>query len=563
MTDTLTIATNLSLPLEAATENYAIVAMTGAGKTYTASVLAEEMLQQGLRVCILDPLGVWSGLKSSADGNAPGFPVLIFGGRYADIPLDKHLGDAIGRFIGAEHLACLIDLSNLDEEERYQFTYSFIAGVRQTNEAPLHIFVDEADEFIPQVPISKQHKLTGRRFSRFVRQGRVEGFSFTLITQRPALISKDVWGQVRTLIALQMTATQDISAIEDWIRRQADTGQMAEVSGSLASLKVGEAWFWSVASAFPCRQRLQVRQRLTFDSSAKPKLGQKQHKPRQFAQVDLERLREQFTTAIEQVQSNDPEALRQTIANLQAQLHTLKQQDTALQKLTVERVAIPVLDPAQLERLEAAIDTMQPMFQTIAALLANVQAALATVQAQATDTGLTSVAIPPVEIGAAAVKPAPRSVVEVEAAPTPARTPDGDRLSALEQRILNAIAMFEGSGFSNVNRRHVAIFANSSPSLSGYFKNTLGSLRSRGYLEYPNAEALALTATGRIYAQPQTQFTTNSDLHEAWFQTTKLPTLQRKLLRVLVHAYPQPVERQALAKAVGLSESESGHFKTI
>jgi hypothetical protein len=44
------------------------------------------------RVLVLDPLSVWWGLKSGADEKAPGFPIPVFGGPHADIPLHDAAG---------------------------------------------------------------------------------------------------------------------------------------------------------------------------------------------------------------------------------------------------------------------------------------------------------------------------------------------------------------------------------------------------------------------------------------------------------------------------------------
>jgi hypothetical protein len=42
--------------------------------------LVELLLTSAARICVVDPLGVWWGLRSSADGITPGFPVIVFGG---------------------------------------------------------------------------------------------------------------------------------------------------------------------------------------------------------------------------------------------------------------------------------------------------------------------------------------------------------------------------------------------------------------------------------------------------------------------------------------------------
>ena len=46
--------------------------------------LAEQMLDAGVQVIALDPVGVWAGLRM--DG--PAWPIYILGGLYGDLPLD-------------------------------------------------------------------------------------------------------------------------------------------------------------------------------------------------------------------------------------------------------------------------------------------------------------------------------------------------------------------------------------------------------------------------------------------------------------------------------------------
>lgn len=80
----LRISDALSLPIEAVTQTFAILAKRGVGKTYTGAVMVEEMLAAEQQVVVCDPIGVWWGLRSSADGRSPGFPIVVFGGEHAD-----------------------------------------------------------------------------------------------------------------------------------------------------------------------------------------------------------------------------------------------------------------------------------------------------------------------------------------------------------------------------------------------------------------------------------------------------------------------------------------------
>jgi len=102
-----------AFPFEALDDRIAIVGTAGSGKTYAAKGFVERLLDSGARVTIVDPLGVWWGLRASADGGEAGYPVVVFGGKHADVPLTAEIGAALGRLVAGEALACVIDLSEL------------------------------------------------------------------------------------------------------------------------------------------------------------------------------------------------------------------------------------------------------------------------------------------------------------------------------------------------------------------------------------------------------------------------------------------------------------------
>ena len=92
MTRRLRISKEVSLPDDVVTKSVAILAQRRKGKTYTASVLAEEMVSAKLPFVALDPTGAWWGLRASADGEGPGLPVVILGGQHGDLPLERTAG---------------------------------------------------------------------------------------------------------------------------------------------------------------------------------------------------------------------------------------------------------------------------------------------------------------------------------------------------------------------------------------------------------------------------------------------------------------------------------------
>ncbi|HEY1432440.1 MAG TPA: DUF87 domain-containing protein [Stellaceae bacterium] len=156
------------LSADALDDRIAIVGTAGSGKTYAAKGFVERLLGIGARVAIVDPLGVWWGLRASADGSSAGYPVVVFGGRHADVPITAEMGTALGRMIAREALVCVVDLSELGSNAaRRRFMAAFSEALYETNEEPLHLVLDEADLWAPQRPIKagKASSVTLRKSS--------------------------------------------------------------------------------------------------------------------------------------------------------------------------------------------------------------------------------------------------------------------------------------------------------------------------------------------------------------------------------------------------------------
>jgi hypothetical protein len=100
------------------TLTFAILGKKGRGKTFTAKGIVERLLCLGRRVLVLDPLSIWWGLKASADGKSPGYPVVIFGGPKADIPITSMSGHALGQLLAGSSISAVLDLGELRKGEQ-------------------------------------------------------------------------------------------------------------------------------------------------------------------------------------------------------------------------------------------------------------------------------------------------------------------------------------------------------------------------------------------------------------------------------------------------------------
>lgn len=337
----LVISKEFQLPLDAVTQTVAVLARKGAGKTNTSVVIVEELIANDLQVVVVDPLDCWWGLRSSADGKSAGLQVIIIGGEHSDLPLYATSGELIADFLVDTGASAVLSVRHLSKTEQRTFVAAFCERLyalkgKASNRTPMHLVIDEADEFIPQKIFHGTERCFGA-VDMLVRRGRSSGIGVTMISQRAAVINKDCLTQTECLIALQTTSPQDRKAIETWIEAHDIDDQRDEFMKSLASLPVGMAWIWS-PSWLKCFEKVQIRRRNTFDSSATPKVGEKLIVPKRLAEVDIESLKTKLAATIEQKKADDPRELKKKIAELEKQLRGATQSSTRDQIAAAEQI---------------------------------------------------------------------------------------------------------------------------------------------------------------------------------------------------------------------------------
>ncbi|NNM75093.1 ATP-binding protein [Enterovirga aerilata] len=255
------------IPDEAIEKHIAILGKTGSGKTTTSKGIVERLLMRGERACIIDPTGVWWGLRLKADGkSSSGLDIVIFGGRHAYLPLAADQGARIAEIVGRSSTPVVLDTSQMQVGERTRFFTEFGNALVRENRGTLHVVVDEAHLFAPQGRVADpQSANMVHAANNLVSLGRSRGLRITLISQRPAKLHKDSLTQVETMIALRLVAPQDRKAVEEWIADQADKKTGAEIVASLPTLGTGEGWVWS--PEIDLLKRIGFPPLRTFDSS--------------------------------------------------------------------------------------------------------------------------------------------------------------------------------------------------------------------------------------------------------------------------------------------------------
>lgn len=281
------------IPDEVLESDIAAIAQKGAGKTYLMKGLVERNLHAGRRTVIVDPLGVWWGLKVLASGK-PGFPIPVVGGRHADVPLDPHKGEALAHYIAASSGSIVLDVSDLRRGELIRFCTDLFRELYRKNENALWLVLEEADVLAPQNPMGDATFLL-HEVDQIARRGRNFGFRLWTITQRPARLNKDVLSMASALVLLRIRGPQDRDAVKEWVKGNAAKAEVAEVIDTLAALPVGEGWVYAPDVGLLERQHFPPIE--TLDNSATPKAGEVRGAIGELAKPDLGQLLAAMTPA--------------------------------------------------------------------------------------------------------------------------------------------------------------------------------------------------------------------------------------------------------------------------
>ena len=307
------------LPDAALSQHIIILGKTGAGKSSTMRLLVEDLLDLDKPVCVIDPKGDWWGIKLNRRGQGPGYPVIIFGGEHADIPLTVHAGAYVAELVATGNRPCVVDLGGWTVGDRTRFFVDFAQALFRHTRGPRWLCIDEAHNFAPQGKI--MDPLAGQMLhwaNRLASEGRGKGITLLSASQRPQKVHKDYVTSHETLIAMRVIHPLDRDAIKDWIDGCPDQDKGKEVLRSLASLKRGEAWVWSPEIGFG-PECIQFPLFATYDSFAAP-TGETAARLKGWAAVDLEEVKAKLAAVVEEAKANDPAALKAEIARLKREL---------------------------------------------------------------------------------------------------------------------------------------------------------------------------------------------------------------------------------------------------
>ncbi len=592
----LRISPDLLLPFDAITATQVVYGGKGMGKTNYGIVLVEELTKAHLRWSVLDPLGVWYGLRHSIDGKGPGIDCLILGGMRGDIPIEPTGGAVVADLVVDEPVNVIIDFSrrpngkvwSMGEKVRFVTDYTVRVFERQgeiiggRRHEPFMQILDEAARYIPQVIPSGAIDLARcvGAWEQLVEEGRNFGIGVGLLTQRSARMNKSVSELADAIIAFRIVGPRSIEAVTDWLGEHLERDQVKENVRIIRGLPRGDALIVS-PGWLKFEKVAHIRIRETFDSSATPKPGEHRHEPKRAQKPDLEKYQARMAETIERAKANDPKELRARIAALEKDL--AKKGAVSPPSNEAAKHA-PAIDPAAIARaVEKAVQKREREFErstkavrnAIEIFLSEADKRAAMVQTfvehgrdrlKVAIELLNDVKVyrPAEEYATVTVHPnrqplkpetakalnhlAHAATVTLERS---GRVPDpsnaGTPIPKGEKAVLAAIAQYP----NGVTRQQLTV-------LTGYKKTSrdayIARLRDRGYIDVVAdgrivATEAGIAALGNDYEPPLT----GEARREKYLR--ELPAGESKVFKIAIDHFPEPVSRDVVGSLTGYKKT--------
>lgn len=274
-----------------------ITGKSGSGKSNTASVLVEELLDRGFPVLIVDTDGEYWGLKEE-------YEILHVGAdEECDLQVGPEHAGKLAELALEDNVPIILDVSGyLDDDEGdalVRETASELYTKEKKLNKPFLMLVEECHEYIPEGSVDE----TGKILIKIGKRGRKRGLGICGMSQRPADVKKSFITQCDWLVWHRLTWDNDTKVV----RRVID----AEHEDAVQDLADGEG-FLMADFLDEDVQRVQVRRKRTFDAGATPDLGE-------FERPDLKSVGGDLVGELQEISQRE-ERRQDRIAELEAEL---------------------------------------------------------------------------------------------------------------------------------------------------------------------------------------------------------------------------------------------------
>ena len=251
--------TDVSIPVvEILTGRGFVTGKSGSGKSNTASVVVEQLLDAGYPVAIIDADGEYYGLKEE-------YELLHVGAdEECDIQVGAEHAEKVASLALEQNVPIIIDVSGfLDDDEAdalIRETARHLFAKEKKLKKPFLLVVEECHEYIPEGGGMGE---TGKMLIKVGKRGRKHGLGIMGISQRPADVKKDFITQANWLVWHRLTWENDTKVVSRIVG--------SEYGDAVPNLNAGEGFVqtdWTDGGI----RRVQFDRKRTFDAGATPGL---------------------------------------------------------------------------------------------------------------------------------------------------------------------------------------------------------------------------------------------------------------------------------------------------
>ncbi|ERH06031.1 MAG: putative ATPase [Halonotius sp. J07HN4] len=257
-TDEINAGTPVELPVvDLLTGRGFITGKSGSGKSNTASVILENLLDNNFPVLIVDSDGEYYGLKEA-------YEILHVGAdEECDIQVTADHAEKIASLALEENIPIILDVSGyLDDDDANELlleTARHLFAKEKKLKKPFLLVVEECHEYIPEQGGMGE---AGKMLIKIGKRGRKHGLGVVGISQRPADVKKDFITQCDWLVWHRLTWRNDTKVVGRILG--------SEYADAVEELGDGEGFL--VADWSADIRRVQFHRKETFDAGATPGL---------------------------------------------------------------------------------------------------------------------------------------------------------------------------------------------------------------------------------------------------------------------------------------------------
>jgi hypothetical protein len=250
--------TEVELPIvDVLTGRGFITGKSGSGKSNTASVVAEKLLDAGYGLLAVDIDGEYYGLKEE-------YEILHVGGdEECDLQVSVEHAEKLASLALEQGVPIILDVSSFiderDANELLKEVAKQLFAKEKKLKQPFLMLVEECHEYIPEGAGMDE---CGRMLVKIGKRGRKHGLGIVGISQRPADVKKDFITQCDWLVWHRLTWSNDTKV----------AGRIlgSEYSNKVEELGDGECFLMSDWDE--SLRQVQMERKQTFDAGATPGL---------------------------------------------------------------------------------------------------------------------------------------------------------------------------------------------------------------------------------------------------------------------------------------------------